>query len=102
MAQQAKVREVLIVGDSNVRRHLFRTGRSYAQAADCAQARNLDEFAEACQKISPDNYKLVVFAMLTNIVVTAGSSGHDHDSRMLAIDECLDTLISDIRLVFHS
>jgi hypothetical protein len=52
--------------------------------------------------IDATNYRIVIFAMMTNILIDAGSEGHDHQSRTLAMDECLSPLIENLRLEFSS
>jgi hypothetical protein len=97
MSRQTEIRDVLLIGDSNVRRHLFRAGRHYAQSSDYLVARNTVELEEALKKIKPDQYRVVVFAMLTNLVVEAGSAGTDTDSRMVAISEYLGSLLQELK-----
>jgi hypothetical protein len=97
MARQLQAKDVLIFGDSNVRRNLTRAGRSYSQSAVFRSARSLTEFSEAVKVIETDTYKIVIFAMLTNIVVDAGSSAKDHLARIQAITDCLEPLFKDLR-----
>jgi hypothetical protein len=97
MSRQIHARDILIIGDSNVRRNLARSGRHYSQSADIGSARNLSEFAEAVKLIQPDKYRIVVFAMLTNIVVDAGSPVLDPSARVQAISDSLGPLFQDIR-----
>jgi len=75
MSRQLQVKkEVLIIGDSNVERYLHHTGRLYCEQGDSVPARNLAEFNRAIHQIPADKYKMVVLAMLTNILVDAGNS----------------------------
>jgi hypothetical protein len=103
MARQLHLprRDTLIIGDSNIRRNLSRAGKLYAQTTDCGLARNLAEFTAVCQQLEPGKYKAVIFAMMTNILVSAGDTGYDHPTRMTAISECLGPLIRNIRLVVY-
>jgi hypothetical protein len=97
MARQLVAKDVLLIGDSNVRRYLFRSGLHYAQSGEIGVARNQSEFNEALKLIQPDKYRIVVFAMLTNLVIDAGESGHDHSTRLSAIDEYLGGLLQTLR-----
>jgi hypothetical protein len=99
MARSLTAKQFLIVGDSNVERNLLHAGRLYSELADSVPARNLDELATALRALQPNKYKVVIFAMLTNIVITAGNSSPkpDLDSRLLSIEACLKPLIKDLR-----
>jgi hypothetical protein len=97
MSCQTQVRDVLIIGDSNVRRYLFRAGLHYAQSTDFGVARNQPEFDEAIKLMQPDKYRIVVFAVLTNLVVDAGETAPDQSRRLLAIEECLSNFIQSLR-----
>jgi hypothetical protein len=97
MARQIHARDILIIGDSNIRRNLARSGRHYSQSADIGSARNLAEFAEAVKLIEPEKYRIVIFSMLTNIVIDAGSPLLDPFARIQAISDCLGPLFQDIR-----
>jgi hypothetical protein len=102
MAQHVISRDVLILGDSNVRRYLGRCGGAYTQACDCGLARNMSEFGSSLRMVEAASYRIVIFAMMTNILIDAGSEGQDHHSRIHAMDECLSPLIENLRSVFHS
>jgi hypothetical protein len=94
---QAK-KEILIFGDSNVERNILHTGRLYCEYAESVPARNLGEFQAALARLQPDRYKIVVFAMMTNIVVAAGNSSTsmDQHTHLLTVETCLKSLIRDI------
>jgi hypothetical protein len=103
MSRQLITKEILIVGDSNVQRHLVHSGKYYFQQSDCKVARNLEEFATAITSISAEKYKMVIFAMLTNIVVTAGNTSPGPlASRLISIEACLKSLIETIRSVYQN
>jgi hypothetical protein len=103
MSRQLQAKEVLLIGDSNVERNILHTGRLYGQFADSVPARNLDEFASVLGRVQPDKYKTVVFAMFTNIVVSAGSTtAQDVPSRLSAVGACLKTLIQTITCVIYT
>jgi hypothetical protein len=97
MSRQVISKDVLIVGDSNIRRYLYRSGGAYSQACDCGLARNLTEFGDTLKLIESDKYRIVIFAMMTNIVIDAGSAGHDQSSRMELIGECISPLLENLR-----
>ena len=91
-------KELLIIGDSNVERNLLHTGRLYCQWAESVPARNLSELGKAVNLIQPSKHKVVVFAMVTNLVVSAGNSVStlDPSVRLIAIEACLKSLFRDI------
>ena len=91
-------KELLIIGDSNVERNLLHTGRLYCQLAVSVPARNLSELGKAVGLIQPSKHKVVVFAMVTNILVNAGNalSTLDPSAHLIAIEACLKSLFRDI------
>jgi hypothetical protein len=97
MSQQTLVRNLLLIGDSNIRRYLYRSGGAYSQTCDVGVARNMTEFGTTLKMVESKNYRIIVFAMLTNIVIDAGSAGHDHSTRYDAIEECLSPLLENLR-----
>ncbi len=97
MARQVLSKDLLIIGDSNIRRYLYRSGGAYSQACDCGVARSLTEFEDTLKMIDSSKYRLVIFAMMTNIVIDAGSVGHDQASRMESIGECISPLVETLR-----
>lgn len=97
MVRKIQARDLLIIGDSDVRRKLWRAGLLYTQSSECVVAHDITEFTEAVKLLEPNKHKIVIFAMMTNIIVSAGSNGTDHVSRIKAIDDCLDSLFKDIR-----
>ena len=88
----------MIIGDSNVERNILHTGRLYCEEAESVPARNLHEFHSALHLIQPNKHKLVVFAMMTNLVISAGStiSSANLPSRLAAINTFLKDLIREI------
>jgi len=100
MSQQVQARNLLILGDSNIRRYLYRAGGAYSLTCDCGLARNMTEFGNSLKMVESTNYRIIVFAMLTNILIDAGSTGTDHTTRMDAIEECLNPLIENLRYIF--
>ncbi len=97
MSQQVRARNLLVLGDSNVRRYLYRAGGAYSEACDCGIVRNLSEFGTSLKMVDNSHYNIIIFAMLTNIVIDAGSEGTDHASRLNAIEECLSPLLENFR-----
>jgi len=94
---QLIAKDLLILGDSNVRRYLYRAGGAYSQACDCGQARNLTEFGNTLSMLEAKDYRIVIFAMMTNIVIDTGSAGHDQASRIELVGECIsNNLLSSI------
>ncbi len=99
MSRQVLSKDVLILGDSNIRRYLYLAGGAYSQTCACGVARNLAEFESSLKMIDASKYRLVIFAMMTNIVIDAGSAGHDLSSRLELIGECISPLIENLRYV---
>ena len=85
-------REVLIIGDSNVRRFYNKLGRQ-VKSLEFVQARDYDEAMSALPSIKP-GYRFIVFAFITNLVVNAGEE--DHAARINCIREMLNSLFSTI------
>ena len=79
MARQLQAKQILILGNSNLRRNLAHAGRLYSQLSKVGLSRNLKEFREAANMIDPDHYKIVIFAMTINIVIAAGKTALDYD-----------------------
>jgi hypothetical protein len=104
MSRQLLAKEVLLIADSNVSRNLLHSGRLYQEQSDFRTARNLNEFAEAIRDIPQGSYKMVVFAMLTNIVIDAGNSAatSNFDTRLGVIQNCLRDLITEIRFALST
>jgi len=99
MARQLQAnKELLIIGDSNVERNILHTGRLYCQLAESVPARNLLELSRAVGQIQPNKHKVVIFAMLTNLIVSTGNavSAMDLSPRIIAIEACLKSLFKDI------
>ena len=99
MSRQLQARKsLLIIGDSNVERNLLHTGRLYCEQAESAPARNHREYQAALKLIQPNKHKLVVFAMLTNLVIDTGNytPAPNLPSRLLPIDSFLKSLIKEI------
>jgi hypothetical protein len=97
MSRQPVTKDLLIIGDSNVERNILHTGRLYSQLCASVPARNLNEFSMALNSFKAEKYTMVVLAMLTNIVIAAGSlKTKDVPARLLSIEACLKTLFLTI------
>jgi hypothetical protein len=99
MSRQLQARKsLLIIGDSNVERNILHTGRLYCEQAESVPARNQGEYQRALKSIQPNQHKLVVFAMLTNLVVNAGnaSSSTALSSWLTSIESFLSVFIKDL------
>ena len=87
-------REVLIIGDSNVRRFYNKLGRQ-VKLLEFVQARDIDEIASALQSINP-SYKVVVFAFITNLITNSGEEGQCSLDKINRISEMFEALLKDI------
>jgi hypothetical protein len=99
MARQLQAKkELLILGDSNVERNILHTGRLYCQLAESVPSRNITELSNAVNQIQPNKHKVVVLAMLTNIVINSGNSiaTLDPSARLIAVEACLKSLFTDL------
>jgi hypothetical protein len=95
MARQLQAaKDLLILGDSNVERNILHTGRLYSQTSESIPDRNITELNQALTQLQPGKYKIVVFAMLTNLVINAGNSStlNNPATRLAAIEASLKTL----------
>ncbi len=99
MARQLQAKkELLLLGDSNVEQNILHMGRLYCQLAESIPARNISELSNAVNQIQPNRHKVVVLAMLTNIVINAGNSiaTLDPSARVIAVEACLKSLFTDL------
>jgi hypothetical protein len=87
-----------LLGDSNVERNILHTGRLYCQMAESVPARNITELSNAVNQIQPAEHKVVVLAMLTNIIVNSGNAiaTLDPSARLIAVEACLKGLFTDL------
>ena len=88
-------REVLILGDSNVRRFYNKLGRQ-VKTLDFVQARDLDEVTTGLQSVN-SSYRIVVFAFVTNLIISAGEAGQHPSDRLNAITELFNSLLVLLR-----
>lgn len=84
-------KDLLIIGDSNVTRNYTRLGYQ-AQSVSVVQARNRAEVLEGLNSIK-NTFKIVVFACLTNLIISSGEEGSSAPERLTAIAECLNGLL---------
>lgn len=98
MASQLQAKDFLVLGDSNVGRYYTKIGLHQAQSLDFIQARNKEEVSSALTKITR-NYKFVVMAFWSNLIVSAGENASNDIDRMSEIDESFNQIIPIIRLV---
>jgi hypothetical protein len=99
MARQLQAKkELLLLGDSNVERNILHTGRLYCQMAESVPARNITELSNAVNQIQPAKHKVVVLAVLTNIIVNSGNAiaTLDPSARLIAMEACLKGLFTDL------
>jgi len=89
-------KQLLLVGDSNVRRFFNQLGSAYSASVDLVQARNLTEWSEAipaCKR----GYEIVVYSFLTNLIVDAGQDGPRPEDRLDSIDGVLKTVVTAMK-----
>ncbi len=60
-------------------------GPEDSQVSDCELSINLEEYSEAIKMLEPDKFKLVIFAVMTNIVTKASDESTDHFAQLQAI-----------------
>ncbi len=79
-------------------RNLLHTGRLYCQSSESTPARNHAEFSEALSQMQPGQHKIVIFAMLTNLVVNAGNTAPSNnlEARLHVIEAYLKKLVRTI------
>ena len=88
-------REFLIIGDSNVRRFHLKLG-TQLKDVEFVQARTIEEVTGSLQAINTA-YKFVVFAFITNLIVTASEEGSTPQERLNAIGELFSCLLPLIK-----
>ena len=89
-------RELLLLGDSNVKRFYTKIGLTQAQSIDFVQARNMDEVSTALSAVKA-TYKIVVLAFLTNLIVDSGDAATNDVDRLSCIEETFNTVVPMIR-----
>lgn len=86
------VKDFLIIGDSNVTRHYTRLGYQ-VQNVSVVSARNDQEVNQALRDAINSSYKIVVFAFLTNLIISSGESGSTNPDRLSAITDLFNNII---------
>jgi len=66
--------------------------------AESVPARNITELSNAVNQIQPAKHKVVVLAMLTNIIVNSGNAiaTLDPSARLITVEACLKGLFTDL------
>jgi len=84
-------KQLLLVGDSNVRRYFDRLSGAYGSEVDFVQSRNVPEWLEAIN-VCKKGYRIVTFSFLTNIVIDAAKEGASDDERLDLISPSLKSI----------
>ena len=87
----ATTRDYLIIGDSNVRRFYNKLGLQ-SNSISFAQARSYEEAVSSLVSVNV-SYKFVIFAFITNLIVTAGDDCQSSIDRSTAIEELFGSLL---------
>jgi len=89
-------KDFLLIGDSNVTRNYTRLGYQ-AQNVTVVSAKNQSEVEQAVKEAIKASYKIIVFACLTNIIISSGESGSNDADRLTSISDVLNTFIMLLR-----
>jgi len=84
-------KQLLLVGDSNVRRYFDRLSGLVGAEVDYIQARNDAEWQQAiagCKK----GYKIVTYSFITNIIIDAAKDATSDEDRLDSISPVLRTV----------
>ena len=84
-------REVLILGDSNVRRFYSKLGRQ-VKMLEFVQARVYDEAVTSLEAVN-SGHRFILFAFITNLIINAGEEGQTPSDRISAIREMFNSLL---------
>ena len=85
-------KEVLLLGDSNVRNSYNRLGLQVQRLNEFIQIRSLDELTTGLPRIN-SSYQVIVFAFLTNLIIATGDGAHSGPERLSLIEDTFNTLI---------
>jgi len=94
-------KQLLLVGDSNVRRYFDRLSGAYGAEVDFVQSRKDSEWLEAvpnCKK----GYRIVTYSFLTNIIIDAARDGTSDDERVDLISPVLKTILMTMKWVLFA
>jgi len=89
-------KQLLLVGDSNVRRYFERLSMAYGTEVDFAQARNASEWAQvlpSCRK----GYRIVTYSFMTNIIIDSAKEATTDDDRLDAISTSIKTIVTAMK-----
>jgi len=84
-------KQLLLVGDSNVRRYFDRLSGIVGAEVDYVQARNETEWSDAIPRCKR-GYQIVTYSMMTNIIIDAAKDGTNDDDRLDLISPALKTI----------
>jgi len=88
-------KDFLIIGDSNVTRNYTRLGYQ-VQSLAVVPARNLSEVTQALKESIKSTYKIIVFACLTNLIISCADAGSSTAERLSAISDLFNSIIPAI------
>jgi len=89
------VKDFLLIGDSNVTRNYTRLGYQVANVT-VVSAKNMSEVQQAVKAVN-ESFKLIVFACLTNLLITSGDGGSNTQERLAAINDTINAFIILLR-----
>jgi len=89
-------KQLLLVGDSNVRRYFDRLSGLVGSEVDYVQSRNESEWSDAIPKCKR-GYKIVTYSFLTNVIIDAAKDGTNDDDRLDLISPTLKTIFTTMR-----
>jgi len=89
-------KQLLLVGDSNVRRYFDRLSGAYGAQVDFVQARSVPEWLEAIPSCKR-GYSIVTYSFLTNLVISSASEGTSDDERLDLISPTIKTVITAMK-----
>jgi len=90
------VKDFLLIGDSNVTRNYTRLGYQVANVT-VVSAKNMTEVKQAVSEAINESFKLIVFACITNLIVSAGEGGVSTQEKLNSINEVINTFVVLIR-----
>jgi len=89
-------KQLLLVGDSNVRRYFDRLRGIVGSEVDFVQSRNTQEWLNAIPKCQ-SGYKIVTFSFLTNLIIDSAKDGTTDDDRL----DLISPILRDIFLAMR-
>jgi len=73
-------KQLLLVGDSNVRRYFDRLSGIVGAEVDYLQTRNIAEWKEAMPRCKR-GHKIVTYSFLTNVIIDAAKDSNNDEDR---------------------